>query len=667
MDKDIGIHKNINTRFNIVLLFIIISFIVILINLYKVIIYDSKKYSKALEDKLSVTYIGEKGIRGCIYDRNGKLLVGNKEIKIVTYTKNSETTTKDEINISDKLSEILDIDYSLVSENDIKEYYYIKNKSYLDGIINKKIKEKREKNIINDKAYKKYIYSLINESRLSVFSEVNKKAAYIYSLMNEGYSYSTKTIKKDNLTEEEIIKIKELNLIEVKISTRYERYYPYGETFKTFLGTLGSIPAEELDDYINNGYQLNDIVGTSYLEKEYDNVLKGKNETYKLSASGVKTIVNKAENGNDLMLSIDIDLQLEIENIIFENVLKAKSEPNTRFYNKSFVLLSDSNTGEILASAGIGAFKSGEVWHKTDHISDLVNYSITPGSVIKGASHLVGYETGAINFGYSVTDSCIKIKNTPKKCSWKSLGTVNDLTALKYSSNYYQYLIAIKVGRGKYYYNGPLALDSNGFNIYRKMYNSFGLGIKTGIDLPYEGIGYIGNDENTGNLLDFPIGQYDTYTPIQILQYITTLANNGNRIAPHYLKNIYKTGTELSEEIGQYETKILGKVEAKPENIERVQKGFGMVMNGGTGTGYISLKYNPKGKTGTSQSFIDTNNDGLIDTETISALFAAYASYNNKNISIVVLSPNVSDQKTSYLTYVNQKITRKVSDLYFEK
>lgn len=667
MKKYLGLHRDINDRFNIVLLFIIISFIMIIISLYKVTIYDSKKYSKALEDKLSITYIGKKGIRGCIYDRNGKLLVGNKEIKIATFTRNSETTIKDEINIADKLSEILDLNYSLVEEKDIKEYYYIKNKSYLDGIINKKIKEKREKKIIDDNAYKKYIYSLISESKLSTLSEENKKAAYIYNLMNEGYSYSTKTIKDNNLTEEEILKILELNINEVKIGVRYEREYPYGETFKTFFGTLGSIPAEELDEYMTKGYQLDDIVGISYLEKAYEKFLMGKNEIYKLSASGVKTIVNEAENGNDIMLSIDIDLQLEIENIIFENIIKAKNEPNTRLYNKSFVIISDSTTGEILASAGIGAIKSGTEWYKTDHISDLVNYSIVPGSVVKGASHLVGYETGAIKFGYTVTDSCIKIRNTPKKCSWRSLGTVNDLTALKYSSNYYQYLIAIKVGKGNYYYNGSLSLDPNAFNIYRKMYNSFGLGVKTGIDLPYEEIGYIGSDEQTGNLLDFPIGQYDTYTPMQILQYITTFSNSGNRIAPHYLKNVYKSRTELTELLDSYETKIMGKVEAKPENIERVQTGLGMVMNGGTGTGYINLKYNPKGKTGTSQTFLDTNGDGFVDTETISTLFAAYASYNNKNVSIVVLSPNVSDQKTSYLSSVNYKITRKVSDLYFEK
>ena len=667
MKNSYGIHTRIDNRFYIIYMFIIISFLIILINLYKMIIYDNEKYSKALEEKTSVTYIGENGLRGNIYDRNGKLLVGNQEVNIITYTKNNNTTYKDEILTAGKLSEILDIDYSDVKENDIKEYYYIKNKSYLDGIINEKIKEKREKDIISEKVYKEYIYSLINEKRLEEFEDIDIKSAYIYKLMNEGYSYSSKTIKNDSVTEEEINKINDINLEGVSVGIRYERYYPYGETFKTFLGYLGSIPAEEAEEYYKKGYRVSDIVGVSYLEKQYEDELKGVNEIYTLSATGKKTVVSEAQNGNDIMLSIDIDLQLEVENIIYQEALKAKKEVNTRFYNKSFAIITDSFTGEILASAGIGVAYINNEWQKTDHLSDIVNYAVTPGSIVKGASHLVGYETGAITYGYSVTDSCIKIKNTPKKCSWRSLGRVNDLTALKVSSNYYQYLIAIKVGKGNYYYNGPLSLDKEGFNVYREMYNSFGLGVKTEIDLPYEGLGYIGSDTNPGNLLDFPIGQYDTYTPIQLLQYIMTFANDGVRIAPHYLKSVYASGSELKDELSKYEKRILGNAKASINNINRVQKGLEMVMNGGTGTGYISLKYNPKGKTGTSQSFIDTNSDGTIDQETISTSFGAYASYNDKNISLVVLSPNVSDQRTSYLSYVNQRITKKITDLYFEK
>ena len=89
-----------------------------------------------------------------------------------------------------------------------------------------------------------------------------------------------------------------------------------------------------------------------------------------------------------------------------------------------------------------------------------------------------------------------------------------------------------------------------------------------------------------------------------------------------------------------------------------------MVMErGGTGSGYIDLNYKPFGKTGTAQSFIDTDLDGIIDTETVSTSFVGVAD----GITFVVLSPNVSDRKTSYTSSVNKTITKNITNLYFEK
>lgn len=665
MKKSYGLHTIINNRFYFIMGIIIICFIIIFLSLFKMIVFDGEKYISLLNDKTSNTFVGKKAIRGSIYDRNGKLLVGNKEIKIITYTKSNGMSDIEEINIAKKLSDILEIDYSNITESELKEYYYIKNKNHINNIISKKIKEKYEKELISEKVYKEYIYSIINEEKLKEI-EKEHEIANIYKLMNVGYSFSPKVIKNNDVSEEDIKNIEELNISELKIDVRYERYYPYGDLFKEYLGSVGSIRKEELEEYLRKGYNLDDIVGVTYLEKEYENELKGQNEIYKMSATGVKKVLKELRNGNDIMLSIDIDLQQNIENIIYEEIKSAKKEANTKYYNKAYAIISDSNTGEILASAGTGVIFSNGEYKKTDYLSDLTNYAVTPGSIVKGASHLVGYMEGAIDFGYTVTDSCIKVLNTPKKCSWINLGRIDDLGALRLSSNYYQYLIAIKVGKGSYYYNGPLALDKEAFNIYRKMYNSFGLGVKTGIDLPNEAIGYKGSDANTGNILDFPIGQYDTYTPIQLLQYIMTLANSGKRISPHYMKSVYKTGTNLKTELYSYQTKVLGTVDAKMEYINRVQEGLKEVMENGTGYGYIDNNYNPYGKTGTAQSFIDTNNDGNIDTETISSAFGAYMPYNDRNISLIVLSPHVSDTKTSYTSMVNKRITRKISDLYFE-
>ena len=143
---------------------------------------------------------------------------------------------------------------------------------------------------------------------------------------------------------------------------------------------------------------------------------------------------------------------------------------------------------------------------------------------------LVGYKYGAIDIGSYQYDECLKIKDTPEKCSWRTMGTIDDIYALQYSSNVYQYKIAIKVGGGTYRYNEGLSIDASAFDKYREMYASFGLGVKTGIDLPVESLGYMGESKLPGHLLDFSIGQYDTYTPIQLSQYINTLANGDTRL-----------------------------------------------------------------------------------------------------------------------------------------
>ena len=103
--------------------------------------------------------------------------------------------------------------------------------------------------------------------------------------------------------------------------------------------------------------------------------------------------------------------------------------------------------------------------------------------------------------------------------------------------------------------------------------------------------------------------------------------------------------------------------------MKRVQEGFYAVINapGGYGRGYIDPSYSPAGKTGTSQSFIDTDNNGIIDKETITTSFVGYAPSDNPQMSIIVTSPNSSLPNTSsnYSSLVTMRITKKVTDAYF--
>ena len=215
-----------------------------------------------------------------------------------------------------------------------------------------------------------------------------------------------------------------------------------------------------------------------------------------------------------------------------------------------------------------------------------------------------------------------------------------------------------------------LHFNQHSFDLYRDMYHQFGLGVKTEIDLPVESKGVTTKDKAAGNLLDFVMGQYETYTPLQLSQYITTIANGGERLQPHLLKEIRSSSN--TDEIGALETtvekRVLNGINTKPEYMARVKQGFIAVLNspGGYGVGYMDKGMHPAGKTGTSQSFIDTDGDQRIDTETITSSFIGYAPYENPKMSIVVTSPDSShpNSNTNYASLVTYRITQEVSNLY---
>ena len=277
---------------------------------------------------------------------------------------------------------------------------------------------------------------------------------------------------------------------------------------------------------------------------------------------------------------------------------------------------------------------------------------------------LVGYNSGVIIPGEVMTDECIKLYSFPSKCSSHRIGSLNDIKALAESSNVYQFKIAMKVAGINYTYNTKAFVSDKDFDLYRNTFKEFGLGVKTEIDLPIESLGYIGKTISPDLYLNFSIGQYDTYTPIQLSQYITTLAS-GKRLKPLLLNEIY-SDFDNKELIYKQESVVLNKISTKEEYLNRVREGFISVMEDGLGKNVMGYIPKPAGKTGTSESFIDTNKDGKIDTETVSNSFIGYAPYDNPKMTITVTSPDVENPNTniSFHSYVNRRIAREISNLY---
>ena len=638
--------ETIEKRINIFSVIIISTFLILICALIIINILNNKYYSIMLEEKTNKTYSEVSYPRGKIYDRNYNLLVDNILKPAIYYIKPTNITYKEEIEIAKRVSSYIDVDCSKINNSIFNTYY----------LINKDVKKYK----LNEISPIIYLNS----------SEEEKETAYIFYLMNNGYSYEKKLIKSKNLTDEELALVSENldDLPGIYIDYSYERIYLYGDTLKNILGRVSNIPYDDKEYYLENGYNIDDIVGVSFIEKQYEKYLKGTKGNYKIDNNDA-IVYSYPERGKDIVLTIDIKLQQEIDKILEEELIKTKKEPSTALFNSAYVVIKDPKNGEILAMSGKKVIKVNGKYEVYDDTVGVITNSMTPGSVVKGASMLVGYSEGAIDIGEKLKDECIKIYSYPRKCSWTKLGTIDDLEALSKSSNVYQFKTALKVANFEYKYNSKLEDVSVAFSKYRKLFNGIGLGSKTGIDLPIDEVGSIGKSTSPDLYLNYVIGQYDTYTTMQLSEYVSTIANYGTRVFPHLLKEV--RNSDNNDDIGSiyYTYKIVSnKLNIEDKYIERVRLGFQKVMKDGLGKGFMGDVLNPSGKTGTSESFYDSDNDGIIDTPTLSNAFVGYYPSDNPRMSIAITFPNLVDldSKSDNRSYANKRITKKISNKFFE-
>ena len=644
-------------KINFLTSLIYLAFLIIGVRLFYLQVIKHDYYEEKLKEINEKIIYGDSSPRGKIYDRNGKVIVDNKLVPTIYFKNDKKLGSKELINLAHKVSEHLDLDYSKLTTSYIKDFYLIEHESEILKLISNEDIEKYKSHKLSSSDYYKLKKSLVTDDNISIYTENDKKVIYLYYLMTNGYFYDDKIIKT-NASDEEFAYFSESNEKLDGFNTKYtyERNYIYGSTLKSILGSIGQITSENKDYYLNKGYSLNDTVGLSYLEYMYDDYLKGEKVVYKLDGGNLIKIKD-GERGNDLYLTIDIDIQNMVDEILESEIKNAKGSLNTKYFDKSYVTISDPSNGDILAMSG-KVYNNGNV---SDNSLGAVMDSMVSGSVVKGASILVGYNEGKLKIGEYMVDECMKLKGTKQKCSIVTMGYVNDLDAIRRSSNIYQFKIALRVAGVNYSYDGPAYVDSTAFETYRKYLGLFGLGEKTGIDFPIESTGIKGKLENAGLLMNLAIGQYDSYTNIELNQYIATLANGNNRYSLHFLKDI-KNGDEV---IKTYEPVILNTLDTiDKQYIDRVKIGLKQVVSNGTGRGYIDESKNASGKTGTSETFVDTNGDGIYETESISTAFVSYLPSDNPKYALSITTPNISyvNSASSYIYPFNKIVIRRITD-----
>lgn len=640
-----------------VLLFILNG--VVLARLFFLNQMNHESYRELMRKKTEVYIEGDSAPRGRILDRNGVVLVDNQLVQRIVYHKIDNPSFQEEIDLASQLLSYFSVEEA--SDLEARNYYALKNKEAVNGYITKEEQDMVQERKLDSSILETWKRERIPEDIIAGLSHEEKMVAHLYALMNEGYSYQNKVLVKD-ADYALVASIREANLSSVFVDSFWKREYPYGDQLRSIFGSLSEgLPKEKKDEYLSLGYSVNDVVGVSYLESEYEEYLKGKKAKYLVNGDRSLTLVEEAVRGNDLYLSIDIQLQLKLDESLKDTLLRVKRMANTEYLKESYALIGDPNTGGILAMSGRKIVGKGDDIVFQEVTSNVILSSFTSGSIVKGASHTVGYLNGVIEQDKKIKDSCVKLYLVPEKCSYKELGYLDDITALKWSSNYYQFLTAIKLAGKRYTYNMKLDAGEEVFQKYRDVFSMYGLGSKTGIDLPNEQVGVIGKNMSDDLLLNLAIGQYDTYTPVELLQYIQTIYGSGSRKKLNLMKEVRSPNDEV---LVSYEPQELSKIAMDDGYYERIREGLRQVLYNGTGSGYVRRDLGAYGKTGTSESFYDSNLDGKVDTKTISSTFAMIGPSANSSYSMVLVTPNLShyDGVKDYTAPFNRYISTEMSE-----
>lgn len=641
-------------RLNVMMIGIFVLFAILILRLSYLQLVQGDMFSD-LVNATETTIVEGPVPRGLIIDSEGELMVSNEALPAISYTRGQDTSGEDMVQTAQNLAKYIAVDFEDVSDRDLQDYFVAAN----TDVINDRLTDD-EAAAADDEIYTIQV-SKVTDDDLNSLSDQDKEAAVIFAKMNAASSLSTVMIKNDGVTTEETAVVAEhsAELPGVNVTTDWKRTYPQDSLLRSLLGSVSSteegIPSDQQDFYLAKGYALNDRVGESYIEEQYEADLRGSKTTYETEVSQDGEIINSeqtyaGEMGNTVQLTIDSEYQAELEAYATQYLEDATTDEN----NSIYIVASDPDTGAIYALVGKKKNSDGEI---VDDALGTINSVFVSGSVVKPATISAAYGEGLLEVGSDneITDEPLYFSGTPVKASWwftsgndSTPRILTDKQALAQSSNVYMIKLAMAMGGVNYYepYMDLSELDTDAvYDTLRSYYAEFGLGVSTGIDLENESTGLIGADTaEPGKALDLAFGQFDTYSPIQLNQYISTIANGGTRYALHVLDKILAP-TEDEETAGdgatvyEYQPTVLNELSITDEMLAEVQEGIWSVIHTSTGLGnaiFANFPIEVAGKSGTA-----TRTDSFENST-----WAGWAPYDDPEIAVSIVipgtTPNVS-------------------------
>ncbi len=676
------------SRLNLLFFAVFLLFSALILRLGFVQIVFGEDYREEVDRTENVT-VNTLVPRGKIYDRNENVVVDNTPLNAITYTRMQSTTSKEQLEVAKKLSEVITMDTKKIQERDRKDYWILTRPEEAAKLIT----DEDRKKIADGEMEESELYDLqlerISKEQLAEITQEEEAVLAIFREFNKGYALTPQIIKNQDVTAKEFAMVSEMlsDLPGVDITTDFIRSYAYESTLGSVFGKVSTsesgIPSEKVKEYLARGYSRNDRIGTSQLEAQYENVLQGqKARVRNVTDTGGNLLhqekVYDGQRGKDLVLSIDMEFQEKVEEVLIEEMLQTRATPSAKatFLDRAFVVVMNPKTGEVLSLAGKQLIRDEEDGQLKiyDNALGAIQEAYEPGSTVKGASVLAGFQHGVIQPESYLYDAPVYIgrgDDALKKASYTNMGSINDLTALERSSNVYMFRIAMAIAGANYQPRQPLFIPPSAYDTFRSYLAQFGLGVETGIDLPRESSGVEGPDTSMpGLLLDLSIGQYDTYTTLQLAQYVSTIANGGYRMKPQLVREIREpnNGEGLGGVVEPFKPQVLNRVDMTDSQIKRVQDGFIRVYHGARGTASSSKmkQYKPAGKSGTAESryqeilpngekrYYDTLNFNLV----------GYAPYDDPEIAFAIMVPYASTD-FNVTGGISTRIGDAVMDAYF--
>lgn len=674
-------------RLNLLFFIIFALFVSLIIQLGYLQIVNSEQ----LEGKIKASSVRKIEIstpRGMIYDSTGKVLVQNNSKPAIVFTRGLNMEARDLLELAQNLNQkiTIEIDENL-TPRDLKDTW-LANQENLETARKRVSKEALSQTDANEY---QLIVDQVSDEEIN-FSAEELKVATIFKRLNSAQELTTVFVKNENVTDEELAIIAENNqdLPGIATGTDWGReVVEENSSLRSILGRVSTeqqgLPSEEADYYLEKGYARNDRVGTSFLEKQYEEVLQGTKAQQEITINyegKIESIKESfaGEKGDNIKLTIHSEFQQKVDEILKNNFQKLVDNGFADYSPGAYVVAINPKTGGVLAMSGYyHDVKSSELQEDT---IGVYKKSFVPGSVVKAATLTAGWNNHVLSGNETLYDQPILLEGSnPKTSIFNKTGSANRYVdaekSLEISSNSYMIQIALRL-LGINYQGSKIAVpmmkyQETAFKKLRTAMAQYGMGTETGIDLPGEETGiqtpleYL-SDENHdgGKILDLAFGQFDTYTPIQLAQYVATIANDGVRLKPHLVEGIYGNDThgQLGELKELMEPEILNEVELTSEELAIIQKGFRDVVTGTdpytTGTMLRGAKMAISAKTGTAETTVFEDGQ-LLDTENLNAV--AYGPSDDPEIALAVVIPQLRGEKHGY---PNLEITKEIMDAYYD-